>query len=271
MSSEDLWKVVGRARFDLDFGGKLRQDFAGTVREAGYRLSPDELSDAGVAVDRLVLDPGTGNLPLQMETVPLSPAEQEKMRALRMEQFERMGAFTDYMLATVKKTFAYASLTYRSIAWMNWLTFLVGIGLFVFSAVYALYAEAKVYSVLFAGLGVSSFVSSFVLRPPEQTQNALSHLVQTEIAFMNYFDQQVFWEGYANIPRGTPPAPDPANIEKASAALMERARQTMDMLKRYVAEEPGGGQRSRRARKEGDGAPPAPPAPPGKSAQQHEH
>jgi hypothetical protein len=248
VSSEDLWKVVGRARFDLDFGGKLKQDFAGTVREGGYKLTPTELSDASVAVDRLLLDPGAGTLPPQM--TPPSSAEPEEMHKLRMEQFERMGKLTDYMFETVKNTFRYASLTYKSVTWMNWLTFITGIGLFAFSAIYALYAEAKVYSVLFAGLGVSSFVTSFLLRTPEQTQKALSNLVQTEIAFMNYFDQQVFWEGYANIPRGMPPTPDPANIDKASAALMERARQTIDMLERYVEDAPITVQRSRRARKE---------------------
>jgi hypothetical protein len=258
VSSEDLWKVVGRARFDLDFGGKLKQDFEGTVREAGYELSPTELSDARVAVDRLLLDPGTGTLPPQM--VPLGPADVDKMRRLRTEQLERMSNFSNYMYETVKKTFGYASLTYKSIIWMNWLTFITGIGLFGFSAIYALYAEAKVYAVLFAGLDVSSFVTSFLLRPPEQTQNALSNLVQTEIAFMNYFDQQSFWEGYANIPHGMPPAPDPANIEKASAALMERARQTIEMLERYAAEDPRIGRHSRRARKKSDDVPPALPA-----------
>jgi hypothetical protein len=259
VSSEDLWKVVGRARFDLDFGGELKQDFAGTVHEAGYELSPTELSDARTAVDRLLLDPGAGTLPPQM--APPGPAEQEEMRKLRIEQFERMGHLTDYMFETVKKTFGYASLTYKSITWMNWLTFATGIGLFAFSAIYALYAEAKVYSVLFGGLGVSSFVTSFLLRPPEQTQRALSNLVQTEIAFMNYFDQQVFWEGYASMPRGIPPGPDPVNIEKASAALMERARQTIEMIGRYVEEEPVTGRRPRRARRESDAAAPSLRAP----------
>lgn len=259
MSSEDLWKVVGRARFDLDFGGKLKHDFAGTVREAGYALSPGELSDARTAVDRLLLDSGAGALPPHM--TPPGPGEQEEMRKLQIAQFERMGRLTDYMFETVKKTFRYASATYKSITWMNWLTFATGIGLFAFSAIYALYAEAKVYSLLFGGLGVSSFVTSFLLRPPEQTQKALSNLVQTEIAFMNYFDQQAFWEGYANIPRGIPPGPDPANIDKASAALMERARQTIEILERYVEEEPVIGRRLRRARKESDGPPITPRAP----------
>jgi hypothetical protein len=235
---EDLWKVVGRARFDLDFGGKLKQDFAGTVADAGYKLDPEQLADAqkavNKAVNRLVLDAGTGDA--NMQNLPLNEAEQRKMHQIRLDQMERMGQFTDYMLETVKKTFGYASLTYRSIAWMNWLTFVTGIGLFGFSAAYALIAQTKAYSVLFAGMGVTSFVTSFVFRPPEQTQRALSNLVETEIAFMNYFDQQSFWEAYANIPQGSPPSPNPVNIEKASASLMLCAQNTMAMLKRYVGD-----------------------------------
>ncbi|GEM_PF-1921441 len=254
MASEDLWKVVGRARFDLNFGGKLRQDFAGTVREAGYELTPTELSDAREAVERLMFDPLANALPPYV--APPSPVEQEQVRKLRMEQFERMGRLTEYMFETVKKTFRYASFTYKSIIWMNWLTFGTGIGLFVFSAIYALYAKEKVYSVLFGGLGVSSFVTSFLFRPPEQTQRALSKLVQTEIAFMNYFDQQCFWEGYANLLHGTPPVPDPANIDKASATLMERARQTIDMLEQYVEDDERAANRrarsSRKARADSD-------------------
>jgi len=227
VSTEDLWKVVGRARFDLAFGGKLKQDFAGTVHEAGYELSSTELSDANVAVDRLLLDPT--NLPPQMAP---DLAAQAKM-ATHMDE-QRM-QFTDYMFQTIKNTFRYVSLTYKSILWMNWLTFGTGIGLFAFSAIYALYAEQKKYSVLFAGLGVSSFIASFVSSPPEKTQTALSNLVQTEIAFMNYFDQQSFWEGYANTPIGMPPARSLANIEKASFELMERARQTVEMLRHVDA------------------------------------
>lgn len=249
MSSEDLWKVVGRARFDLDFGGKLRQDFAATVGEAGYQLSPTELSDASAAVDRLLLDP-TATLPPQIGATNL--AEPEEIHKLRMEQFQRMGKLTDYMFETIKNTLRYASLTYKSITWMNWVTFVMGVALFTFSAIYALYAREKVYSLLFGGLGVSSFVTSFLLNTPVKTQKALSNLVQTEMAFMNFIEQQFLWEGYANIPRGMPPAPDPANIDKACTAMMEVARQTIDMMERYVEDAPTtAAQRSKRARKDG--------------------
>jgi hypothetical protein len=244
VSSEDLWKVVGRARCDLDFGGQLRQNFAKTVAEAGYNLDPRESFDAHHAVEQLLLDP----LPGPAGPQPPSNAELEAMRKLRLEQLARMSELTEYMFATVKKTFLYAGLTYKSVTWMNWLTFGTGIALFVFAAFYAVYSQEKVYSLLFGGLGVSSFVALFILGPIDKTQGALSHLVQTEIAFMNYFDQQTFWESYANI--------GPANIERASASLQGRAQETIELLRRHLDEEDARRRRGRHAKKE----PEAPPA-----------
>jgi len=243
VSNEDLWKVIGRARCDLDFGGQLRQNFAKTVAEAGYNLDPAELFDAHHAVEQLLLNPLPGPA-----GPPPSTAELEAMRKLRLEQLARMGELTEYMFATVKKTFLYAGSTYKSVTWMNWLTFSTGIALFIFAAFYAVYSQQKVYSLLFGGLGVSSFVALFILGPIDKAQAALSHLVQTEIAFMNYFDQQTFWESYANI--------GPANIERASTSLQGRAQETIELLQRRLDEAAAGRRRGRPAKKE----PETPPA-----------
>ncbi|HYL57613.1 MAG TPA: hypothetical protein VEU51_01995 [Candidatus Acidoferrales bacterium] len=239
MSREDLWKVVGRARFDLDFGGRLQQDFEKTVADSGYHLNADEIADASDAIKRLLVN-GPGEVIAQMAP---TAAEQAVMHRLRIEQFERMGRLTEYMFETVKQTFRSARMTYKSITWMNWVMFVTGIGLFIFSALYAVYAHEKAYSLLFGGLGVSSFVALFILGPIGKVQKALVNLVQSEIAFMNYFDQQSFWEGYANLMVGMPPQPDPARIEKASASLQERSRETIEMLQRYVDDEARGRRR----------------------------
>lgn len=235
MSREDLWKVVGRARFDLDFGGRLQQNFEKTVADSGYHLDADEIADASDAVKRLLLNGPGGAMAQQMAP---NAAEQAVMRRLGIEQLERKARLTEYMFETVKQTFLSARLTYKSIMWMNWIMFATGIGLFVFSALYAVYAHEKAYSLLFGGLGVSSFVALFILGPIGKVQKALVNLVQSEVAFMNYFDQQSFWEGYANLLVGMPPQPDPAHIEKASASLQERSRETIEMLQRYVEDEP---------------------------------
>ena len=93
MSTEDLWKVVGRARFDLAFGGKLKQDFAGTVHEAGYELSSTELSDANVAVDRLLVAPVRRAFEGRQSAVEIGLTPLQVHLADRGPQCQRAGPF----------------------------------------------------------------------------------------------------------------------------------------------------------------------------------
>ncbi len=232
MSKDNLWAVVGRARCDIDFSGKLRLDFDQAVKAAGYVLDSDEMAKAREMTKFRPIEPS--EVYPGIENPFFNAADVKKLNELRMKSFQRQSEFTDYMIESAKRTFSFASKTYNSISLMNWLTFLVGLALFCFSAAYALVGQTKAYSILFAGMGVTSFITSFVLRPPEQTQRALSHLVETELAFMNYFEQLYFWEAYANIQVGSPPSASPANIEKASVALMDCAQRTMAMMNRYV-------------------------------------
>ncbi|HEX2860111.1 MAG TPA: hypothetical protein VHN79_00645, partial [Lacunisphaera sp.] len=43
MSKEHLWTALGRARIDLDFGGKLLLDPFRALNEAGLELTTEEL------------------------------------------------------------------------------------------------------------------------------------------------------------------------------------------------------------------------------------
>jgi len=116
----------------------------------------------------------------------------------------------------------------------------------------AILKDRTAYSLMLAGLGAANFIALFLLGPIEKTQNALSNLVQVEISFMNYFEQIMFWEGYALLPKGFPPAPDPANIEKASLSLQQRSQETIELLQTYVESSPEKKQAS--PRKAGQGA-----------------
>lgn len=118
---------------------------------------------------------------------------------------------------------------------MNKVMFITGICLFIFSALYAVLAQEKVYSLLFGGLGVASFVTLFLLGPVERLQKALSNLVQVEIAFMSFFDQIVWWEQVASIPeQGPMKGPDRDNIEKASKGLHGSCQAIIELLETYV-------------------------------------
>jgi hypothetical protein len=141
----------------------------------------------------------------------------------------------EYTLSILKTTLGHAAKTYKRITWMNYLMFLVGLGLFVTAAIYGVLADSdKGYALLFGGLGVATFVTLFLTGPIEKTQTALSNLVQAEVGFMNYFEQIMLWETYALRPQADSPLPDSGNIETASASLQQRTSETLELFHKYL-------------------------------------
>ena len=229
-----MWSLIGRARTDLSFHGRLQNDLDKTIEEEGYKLEPDELAE----VRRILSDSGQLAASYPASGLHLLPPEiqSEMVRsAVEMRQFA---------VEMIKGTFNSARSTYHTIMWMNRVMFAVGIAMFIFAALWAAFSSEKVYSVLFGGLGAASFIALFLLKPMENAQKALSNLVQIEIAFMEFTDQISWWENLASIPKGMPPMPDPANIEKASKGLQEVARDTIAMVQKFLVPTAIRGERS---------------------------
>ena len=208
---------------------------------------PAAAIDGGEWVERTIYNPQTEQYePLR---IPLRQAYEEAVeeadhlrerqsseeyklwRKHSEEQWEQSEEFAEYTIELFKKTLDNAARTYRLITTMTKVMFAVGIGLFVFAAAYATFADAKSLSLLFAGLGVSTFVAIFVLGPADKAQAALSNLVQTEVCFMAFFEQvrmlaSFAWEGDGTV-----------NVDKAreaSSLLHRRAHQAMDLMQRYL-------------------------------------
>lgn len=247
MSQEDLYKALGRYNLDLAFSAGMQTDAEGTLKAAGYNLEPQEREQlknmAGLGnasqPDTLVAPepPGSG---MPFYGSPFQPPP-ELMKSYWEEQYKnmlKMGelrlSLTEKAIDVVKKTFDRAGMTFSSITWMNRVMFAVGIGLFVFAAYLSVSTHAQVYSLLFGGLGATSFVTLFVNHPIEGTQKALANLVQVQVVFMTFFDQMTWWEGMANMSQTNPP--DPSKIERASAGLQQRTLETLELLQRFVEE-----------------------------------
>lgn len=225
MSTEDLWAVIGRSRVDLSFGGQLHSDFERAIKEAGYDLTPEEIRMAKEAISAVPTMPSTPDL-IQFQ--------QEKMKERLSSQVKRINELGEYTVQILKETLNNAAKAYVTITRMNYVMFFTGIGLFIFAALYGAYFQEIIYSLVFGGLGAASFIALFLVGPIEKTQIALSNLVQVEVAFMNFFEQISFWENFALTPTGNPPAPNPANLEKASQALQDRTKETIALLQKYV-------------------------------------
>jgi hypothetical protein len=238
MSQQDLWSALGRSRLDLSFSGQLAQDFSGTLQKAGYGLTAEEIE--------LLRQALTAPAPSLARAVPsLAPEDiqfqREKMRERTTAQVERSNELGRYTVNILKETLNNARSAYHKITLMNSVMFATGIGLFIAAAIYGAVSHDRAYSAMLAGLGAANFVALFLFGPIERTQNGLSNLVQVEIAFMNYFEQITFWETYALMPTGDPPAPNLANIREASLQLQKRSEETMALLQNFVENTPSPG------------------------------
>ena len=223
MSEQDVWPVLGRAVADPAFAFRLQQvvvqggDLAQALAAEGFHVPLEELPKLAAWL-----------------TGPASPQQAQLGAANDMAKFQvqRAQELQTYTLNLFKSTLDNARKTYRSVTWMNRILFALGIGLFLAAAVYSAVADRKIWGLFFGGLGTVVFVGFFVLGPIEKTQAALSNLVQVEVAFMNFFEQITVWEAYALS--GAAPGGDPTKIEKASKMLQQRARETIDLLQKYV-------------------------------------
>jgi hypothetical protein len=170
---------------------------------------------------------------------PSPPLDLAKQQELAWRNAKRGIELTEFTLEIFKTTLAHAAKTYRRVTLMNYLMFLVGLGLFVVAAAYGFLADSdKGYTVLFAGMGAATFAALFFTGPIEKTQTALSNLVQAEVGFMNYFEQITLWENYALQPKPGADRPDPANIEAATQALQQRTAETFELFQKYLEPPP---------------------------------
>jgi hypothetical protein len=234
MSKEDLTKLINDANTNLDIARGLATDFAGRVKFGHYNLEPDEIETAKKMLEPLLNV--ARQTPVQQNMggpVPFGPDPQfqreffEKRMNIALENFSELTKYTSNIL---KDTLETARNAYGRIVWMNTIMFLTGISLFIFAALYAAFSQQqKIYSLVFGGLGVANFIALFMRDPIKRTQQALSNLVQVEIAFMNFFEQITIWDAFAQ----QPPI-NLANIERASASLQQRSREVIQMLETYI-------------------------------------
>jgi hypothetical protein len=241
MSKEDFDKVLARARTDPDFARGLARDFSATAKFARFNLDPNEVAAAKHELQD-VLSTASSPQPKPPEPLPFMvdfEFLQEMQRKKIESQVERMIRLGNYTASLLETTLDNARQAYFRITWMNTIMFISGMALLIFAALYAAFSQQqKIYSLVFGGLGIANFVTLFITRPVERTQAALSNLVQVEVAFMNYFEQITIWDAFASQPKGNPPALDLENIQKASATLQERSRETIELLQRYVEDKP---------------------------------
>ena len=187
MTEKDLNTVLIRIATDTKFVGQLMENFPQAIQQNGYVLDEAEMSEVRTAFDRSGAPTGPSSpqpdllLPPFFSSAPPRPIDPD-VKARQKE----MGDFT---LSLLKGTLNNAKLTYQLITLMNAIMFSMGVGLFLFAAIYGALSRNLIFTAAFAGLGAASFITLFMLGPIDKTQDALSNLIQAEVAFMNFYDQ----------------------------------------------------------------------------------
>jgi hypothetical protein len=242
MSKEDQERLIHDANTNPDIARGLATDFAGRVKFGHYNMEPDEIEAAKKTLEPLLSV--VRQTPLQQDMggpVPFGPDPQfqreffEKRMNIALDRFSELSGYTANIL---QQTLGTARSAYSRIVLMNTIMFITGISLFIFAALYAAFSQQqKIYSLVFGGLGVANFIALFMRDPIKRTQQALSNLVQVEIAFMNFFEQITIWDAFAQ----QPPI-NLASIEKASVSLQQRSREVIEMLETYIEVDPEKGQ-----------------------------
>ena len=171
-------------------------------------------------------------------------AESRKLEAEWMRhRLERSVNLGNYNVELFKTTLNNAAKTYRTISLMCKVTFWLGVALVIGSAAYGAITGKQLLAAAFGSIGAGTIFGLFLLGPVKRSQTALSNLVQSEIAFMNYFEQITYWDAYAFTPTGWPPALNHEHIDKASAELQRRSSEAMALLEEFT-ETPSGGRAS---------------------------
>ncbi len=206
-----------------------------TKSDGAGEETPNNLNHA--REERVFQDPGFQQVQYEPDDVDSTEMRQLDMQDATAwheawrEGLQRMTQSQRDTATLFNNTLKNAARTYKLLTIMSGLLFLLGIGLFLFAAVYAAFASAKVYSVVFAGLGASTFVAIFILRPFKNAQTALSDLIQAEVAFMSFFEQIRMWSGYV---WAGGQSVDLTRADHASEILHRRTSQTMTLLQKYL-------------------------------------
>lgn len=126
-----------------------------------------------------------------------------------------------------------AKKTQQIIVSLNIAMFFFGAFLLITAAVVGMVNGDSGYTIIFGGVGLVQIIASFFVGSMERSQNAVSNLVQIEIAYLSYFDQINLWGLYAGILDNNDKV-DKANLEKAAEKIRACTKTTLELLQTNI-------------------------------------
>jgi hypothetical protein len=258
----DVCLAAGRALLDADWADKFLDNPAGTLRDEGYDLLRNEVPavieaarlqqkpayDVWIVLGRLLLDSEfearikedanthqalvKAGYFLQQEEIHQVMSLLPALSSAANDEQEFMRQIRNYPHELFKKTMDSATRTYKTISRMSAVMFMVGIALFIASAIYGAVEKAAV-AFLFGGLGVATFVSFFLIDPIDRSQRALTNLVQVQMGFISFNEQFSILHDLRSHGVGGR-GQDPERFERVSDILEKRTSGSMELLQRFI-------------------------------------
>jgi hypothetical protein len=184
---------------DIAVSYSKTHSFKETLEEKGYKLNEDELKIAQTYYD-------------------IQRSNRTKISEMN--------------LSILDKTLTRAYSTYRNISWMSIIMFSVGTILFL-AAGFSAFVSKDLSALVFSASGIVVFASLFFFEPMKKSEQALSDLVQAEIIFQDYQNQEQIWQRVARS-KSDRDAPDIDDLKSTSIALHLMATDCMEQCQKYL-------------------------------------
>ena len=112
--------------------------------------------------------------------------------------------------------------------------FYLGVGLIIFSMIYAVATQGSLLSLAFGGFGILDVITFFITKPPQDLQSSRADLAQLQLAYYNWFLDNYDWNWYiSSLWDWGKDDFIRDRMKDASAILLSNTDKTMKLIEKY--------------------------------------
>lgn len=215
MSDEIAYRIVKRALADGGFLQCLDKDPEAALEEQGITDRDEKHELMGVL--------------LLLQHAMAQTAETSK---LLLDQLKTTLQTADTFKVGLRSTVEQIDRAFRSTMLMYTVAFYLGVGLIVFSVLFAVFGDEAVLSGAFGGLGILDVVAYFITKPPRDLQSSRADLAQLQAAYFNWFIDGYNWNTFLNV-EGRAGRINLETLKDISTTLHENTDKTMALIQKY--------------------------------------
>jgi hypothetical protein len=159
---------------------------------------------------------------------------EEAVEDFRIHRLEKVKEYDDTN-GDFDTMFRKARTSFHIIRYMSIVTFGLGVVSIILALIFGYTSrydsqdnlQDSLLTIVFGGMGITSFVVHFIFAPATRIQIAMSNLLQAEIASVNYLNQMAFWLEFLT-------SPELDKRKYASEQLRDITTETLGMLEKYL-------------------------------------